>query len=129
MRANGIWHPHLVGLLTALGHGDLLVVADPGLPVPDGVPAIDLVWRRGQPPFLPVLEAIVEEAVFEHAVTASELTHPGIVTRLGELFAADARTTVDHEELKRLTAGARAVVRTGEDIPYANVVLRAGVPF
>lgn len=129
MRASGIWHPQLVGLLTALGHGDLLVVADPGLPVPAGITTVDLVWRRGQPGFLPVVEAIVEEAVFEHATTADELTDPVVAARFGDLFAADARSTVSHEELKRMTARARAVVRTGEDTPYANVVLRAGVPF
>jgi D-ribose pyranase len=36
---------------------------------------------------------------------------------------------VAHEELKRLTASARAVVRTGECTPYANIVLIAGVTF
>ena len=36
---------------------------------------------------------------------------------------------IAHEELKRLTANARAVVRTGECTPYANIVLIAGVTF
>ncbi|WP_442945819.1 RbsD/FucU domain-containing protein [Nonomuraea sp. LPB2021202275-12-8] len=36
---------------------------------------------------------------------------------------------VPHEELKRLSAGARLVVRTGEATPYANVLLRCGVAF
>jgi D-ribose pyranase len=36
---------------------------------------------------------------------------------------------VTHEELKVRTARARVVVRTGEDTPYANIVLRAGVAF
>ncbi len=34
-----------------------------------------------------------------------------------------------HEELKRMVAGAKLVVRTGEATPYSNVILRCGVPF
>jgi D-ribose pyranase len=37
--------------------------------------------------------------------------------------------TVPHEEFKRAMAGAVLFVRTGEATPYANVMLRCGVPF
>ena len=37
--------------------------------------------------------------------------------------------TLPHEAFKAATRGARAVVRTGEFSPYANVILRAGVVF
>jgi len=36
---------------------------------------------------------------------------------------------VSHEELKRLSQKAAAVVRTGEFTPYANVILYSGVVF
>jgi D-ribose pyranose/furanose isomerase RbsD len=36
---------------------------------------------------------------------------------------------VPHEEFKAQVGHARFVVRTGEATPYANVLLRAGVPF
>lgn len=36
---------------------------------------------------------------------------------------------IPHEELKRMVAGAKLVVRTGEASPYSNVILRCGVPF
>ena len=41
------------------------------------------------------------------------------------------RTTLLHAELSGLIAafGARAIVRTGECTPYANVALYAGVAF
>jgi D-ribose pyranase len=38
-------------------------------------------------------------------------------------------TAIPHEEFKARTAAARAVVRTGEFTPYANVILIAGVTF
>jgi D-ribose pyranase len=37
--------------------------------------------------------------------------------------------TISHAEFKNRTASARAVVRTGEFTPYANIILVAGVVF
>lgn len=34
---------------------------------------------------------------------------------------------VSHEELKALTKSTKAVVRTGENTPYSNVILQSGV--
>jgi D-ribose pyranase len=34
-----------------------------------------------------------------------------------------------HDDLKRLTAQAKLVVRTGEATAFSNVLLRCGVPF
>jgi D-ribose pyranase len=36
---------------------------------------------------------------------------------------------VSHQELKEITAEAKAVVGTGEFAPYANVILYSGVDF
>jgi D-ribose pyranase len=38
-------------------------------------------------------------------------------------------STMSHETFKAATRGARAIVRSGEFSPYANVILRAGVAF
>ncbi|MFC5664420.1 D-ribose pyranase [Kitasatospora misakiensis] len=133
MRTDGLWHPRLLQLISSLGHGDLLVVADPGLPVPPGVESIDLVWRRGDPPFLPVLAAVLDELEVEHADLAEELTDPVLLAGLDSRFEQHGLTgavgRLPHERLKELTRSARVIVRTGEATPYANVVLRAGVPF
>ncbi|MFI0976908.1 D-ribose pyranase [Streptomyces sp. NPDC021093] len=129
MRTDGLWHPRLLEIITSLGHGDLLVVADPGLPVPPGVEVVDLVWRRGEPAFLPVLEAVLDELVVEHATVAHEAADPDLLVVFDQQFAGAPLDRVPHARLKKLTRHARAVVRTGETTPYANVVLRAGVPF
>ncbi|MEU7742867.1 RbsD/FucU domain-containing protein [Nonomuraea sp. NPDC049158] len=123
MRHDGLWHPRLLHILSAVGHTDLIVVADPGLPVPPGVETVDLVWRRGEPAFLPVLEAVLGELVVETAYVAEE-SPPGFLD--GVLTRTER---IPHTHLKQLTGRARAVVRTGEATPYANVVLQAGVPF
>ncbi|TDE08619.1 D-ribose pyranase [Jiangella asiatica] len=129
MRADGLWHPRLAGLVAGFGHTQTLVVADPGLPVPTGVECVDLVWARNEPRMLPVLAAVLGELVVESATWASEADDPGLLAGLERLLGARTTDRIPHDELKRRVAGARAVVRTGEATPYANVILTAGVPF
>ena len=129
MRRAGLWHPRLLAVIAAMGHTDTLVVADPGLPVPPGVETIDLVWRRGEPPFLPVLEEVLGDLVVESAAIATEAADPALLAGLRRLLGDRLGPTISHEELKRACVTATAVVRTGEATPYANVVLVAGVPF
>ncbi|MGW8263419.1 RbsD/FucU domain-containing protein, partial [Bacillus sp. LR--39] len=42
MKKHGILNSHLAKILADLGHTDKIVIADAGLPVPDGVLKIDL---------------------------------------------------------------------------------------
>ncbi|HEU4382037.1 MAG TPA: D-ribose pyranase [Anaeromyxobacteraceae bacterium] len=138
MKRGPILHPELARAIASLGHGDALAVADAGLPIPSGVERIDLAYAPGKPPFLDVLEAVLAEMEVERAALATEaktLAPPAFFQALhGRLMALPkvARRGVElvsHEELKRLTGQARAVVRTGEFTPYANVVLFSGVVF
>jgi D-ribose pyranase len=129
MRAAGLWHPRLSQLVVAMGHGELLAIADPGLPVPAGVEVVDLVFARGEPGLPAVLRAVLGELVVEAATLARELTDARLVGDVTAQLGAVPLGRVSHDELKATTRNVRAVVRTGEDTPYANVVLRAGVPF
>lgn len=110
---------------------DMLVIADAGLPVPPGVMRIDLALKEGIPTFLETTEAVLEEMQVERAVIASEISghSPEIEVALRDLMGEVPLKMVSHEEFKRATANARAIVRTGEFSPYANVILVAGVVF
>ena len=131
MKKHGILHPEIARIIALMGHGDGLCIADAGLPVPAGVPRVDLALVAGLPGFLPVLEAVLQELAVESAVIAGEIRgrspaiHQKIVRRLGK---AEIRE-VPHSEFKEQVARCRAVVRTGEFTPYANVILRSGVVF
>ena len=129
MRKDGLWHPRLVALITGLGHTEMLVIADPGLPVPRGVETIDLVWASHQPRFLPVLQAVLGELIVEAAVVANELVEPELLAGIEEQLAGIPLTRIPPEQLKESVRLAQAVVRTGEVTPYSNVVLTAGVAF
>lgn len=123
-------HAELAGRLAALGHTQTLAVADVGLPVPAGVPVVDLALVQGVPRFIEVLDALLDELVVEgHTVAEETSGAPAGGLLLARTERLGPATTVPHEQLKRLVADCAFVVRTGENTPYANVILRCGVPF
>jgi D-ribose pyranase len=128
VKRSGIINAKLAGALAGLGHTDQVVVCDAGLPLPPGPEVVDLALRFGVPSFGVVLSALLEELVVEGATAAEEVernprSHEYLTANLPDLGF------VPHEELKRMVAGAKLVVRTGEATPYSNVILRCGVPF
>lgn len=129
MKKSGILNRHLAGALALLGHTDQVVVCDAGLPIPDGPVVVDLAFRAGVPRFAEVLDGLLAELAVEGATAATEVTdrNPDTAALLDGLFPG--LQLVPHEELKARTRHARLVVRTGEFRPYANVLLRCGVPF
>jgi D-ribose pyranase len=129
MRRDGLWHAELLGVLTDLRHTDTLVLADAGLPVPAGVPVIDLGWLRDEPRLIPLLDAVLEELVVERAEIAKEAADEHLLEQLADRLSGVFVERITHDELKAACTTARVVVRTGEATPYANVVLHAGVPF
>lgn len=127
MKRTPLLHSELSGLIASMGHGDLLVIGDAGLPVPPGVRCIDLAVTRGVPPFFDVLDAVLAELVVERAAWASEAA--GDLTQALQRRDLGQTRVVTHDAFKALTRDARAIVRTGEFTPYANVAMWSGVAF
>ena len=131
MKDAGVLHPELARTLASAGHGDLIGLADAGLPIVPTTPRIDLAFAPGKPPLLEVLDAVLEELRVEAYVVAHESTDDAawLLDALAERLPDAHVERVTHEGLKAMTRGARAVVRTGEFRPFANVLLRSGVRF
>lgn len=131
MKKQGILNAALSNIIAGMGHTDLLVVADAGLPIPPGVPVIDLALRCGVPSFADVLSAVADELQVEQIVIAAEAQQSGdpLPEVTAALFPGVPVAACPHEEFKQRTTRARAVVRTGECTPYHNVILQAGVVF
>lgn len=125
MKKDGIIHPPLLAVLASLGHNDEILLCDAGCPFPADVPRIDLGYRRGLPAFFDVLETIVAELFY--GVIAAE-TAPQLSGRIEDVLRADVRR-LPHIELKQRARACKAVIRTGEYTPYANVIVVAGVGF
>jgi D-ribose pyranase len=128
VKRGGIINAQLTGELARLGHTDLVVVCDAGLPIPSGPTVVDLAFRFGVPSFRTVLLGLLEEVVVEGATAAEEVRENPDVSGLLQEILPDLGL-VPHQELKRMSAAAKLVVRTGEATPYSNVILRCGVAF
>jgi D-ribose pyranase len=128
MKRRGIINAPLSGHLARLGHTDLVVVADAGLPLPPQVPVVDLAIVFGLPSFVDVLDALLDEIVVEHAWISAD-ADSGPPARWVDARLDRPAERVPHADLKAMSGDARLAVRTGEDTAFANVVLRCGVPF
>lgn len=130
MKRNGIMNASLAGRMAALGHTQTVAIVDVGLPVPPHVPTVDLALVQGVPTFAQVLDALLDELVVETYTLAEENdAFPTSSVIRDREHRMGTREAVSHEDLKTRVAGCAFVVRTGENTPYANVILRCGVPF
>lgn len=131
MKKRGILNKELNTLLASLGHTDTIVIADCGLPIPNENARIDLSLVKGFPPFLSVLDAVVDELEIEAIVLAEEIKdqNPDLYESIRARMGGVPVQFVPHEQFKAMTKQAKAVIRTGEATPYANIILRSGVNF
>lgn len=131
MKKTGILNQPISAVIAGLGHTDTIVIADAGLPIPDGPQRIDLALAERIPSFLKTLDVILTEMQVEKAIVAEEMLkvssdlHAALVKRLDDTPIE----TISHENFKVQTQSAKAVIRTGEFTPYANVILVSGVVF
>lgn len=124
-------------VLSQMGHTDRMVIADAGLPIPSTTERIDLAIVEGLPSFLDVLKAILPVMKVEKAIMASEIQnknpeiHQEIISLLKHHEPNIIIVYIQHSEFKEVTAvqSCKAVIRTGECTPYANIILESGVVF
>lgn len=128
MKRGGILHPALGHLLASTGHTDSFAVCDRGFPVPVGPERIDLALVDDLPTVLDVLRAVHAEWTIDRLLITDEMLEvsPGRVDELRAVLPDVPLEPVSHLELKRLAAGGRAVVRTADTTPYANVIVVSG---
>ncbi|MEF1290857.1 D-ribose pyranase [Vibrio sp. M260118] len=139
MKKSTLINSELSYLVATLGHTDEITVCDAGLPIPNEVQRIDLALTHGVPSFLDTVRVLLSESQVESVIVAQEFAdvspshHDALIKELaaeGERNGKQiAVTYVAHEEFKQRTFNSRAVVRTGECTPYANVIFQAGVVF
>ncbi|WP_393966002.1 D-ribose pyranase [Exiguobacterium sp. S22-S28] len=129
MKRHGILNSHISKVLTDLGHTDMIVIADCGLPIPAGVERIDLAIELGTPSFVDVVRIVADDMAVEQVTLASEIKEANPVALEAVTKLDVPQDYVSHEAFKELTKQAKVIIRTGEATPYANVILHAGVIF
>ena len=133
MKKQGILNSDISRVLSYMGHTDTICIGDCGLPIPDEVERIDLALCFGEPTFMRTLEIVAADMKVEKIVLADEIKekNPKVLSEIQTYFAGqDVEVEfVSHTELKARTHDCKAVIRTGETTPYANIILQAGCIF
>lgn len=129
----------LSAVIAECGHTDMLCVCDAGLPIPAGPRRIDLALHAGLPGLLDTTRTLLAEMVVEKAILACELPqvspacHQAVLAMLEAAASQQGKPIaieyITHEEFKQTSQDCKAIVRTGEVTPYANILLCAGVAF
>lgn len=139
MKKSALINSELSYLVSTLGHTDEVTICDAGLPIADEVQRIDLALTHGVPAFIDTVKVYLSEAQIEGVILAEEFKavspelHNALIAVIEQEQADTGKEItvryVAHEEFKAKTVDSRAVVRTGECTPYANVIFQAGVVF
>ncbi len=152
MKKTGILNAQLIGHIAALGHKDTFMIGDAGMPVPKGVPIVDLILCGGVPTFKQVMDAVLAETAVEGYTIAEEIkeynpellgytfnfllsvsdrifSNSSLLGYIREKLAGTEEEMISHVALKQMSAQVKFAVRTGEFTPYPNIILRAGVAF
>ena len=133
MKKAGILNSDISRVLSYMGHTDCICIGDCGLPIPDEVERIDLALKFGVPTFMETLSTVAEDMKVEKIILAQEIKtqNPKVLAEIEALFAGQNMEVqfVSHVELKALTHDCKAVIRTGETTPYANIILQSGCIF
>lgn len=131
MKKNGIINCKLSRVIAEMGHTDSLTIADCGLPITPQVEKVDLSLTKGYPKFLKILAAVLKDLVVEKVILAAEIKKesPELESAILKLLPEVEIEYIAHTEFKKKTNDSRAVVRSGEITPYANIILISGVDF
>ena len=125
MLKSGILNPHVLSLLARVRHTNTLVIADRGFPFWPTIETVDLSLVDDVPTVLQMLEAILPNFQVGEAYMAQEfLAHnpPDVQESFARMLGVPI-VHEPHEEFKVHVPDAIGLIRTGDTIQYANVIL------
>ncbi|MGC2164086.1 MAG: RbsD/FucU family protein [Silvibacterium sp.] len=128
MLKSGILNPHVNSLLSRVRHTNTLVIADRGFPFWPGIETVDLSLVDDIPRVLDVLEAIRRNFSIGRFFMAEEFrgnNSPAVVQSFGKALAGAEVVYEPHIEFKRRVPQAIGLIRTGDAIQYANMILES----
>ena len=129
MLKTGILNPHLLSLLARVRHTNALVIADRGFPFWPQLETVDLSLVDGVPTVLQVLAAVRANFIVAEAYMAEEFLRVNRAPTRAAFARGLEGARVTHEphvDFKRRVPGAIGLIRTGDTVQYANMVLISG---
>lgn len=131
MKRNGIINSEISKVLSYMRHTDLVCISDLGLPCPDNIKSIDLSLKLGSPSFIDVLSEIIKDIKIERIILAEEIKNNNeeVYNKILSMFENISIEYVSHNNFKQKTSDCKAIIRTGEATPYANIILQSACIF
>ena len=131
MKRNGIVNSEISKVLSYMRHTDLICISDLGLPCPNNIKTIDLSLKLGYPSFLDVLSEIIKDMKIERIILAEEIKNNNkeVYNKILNMFENISIEYVSHNDFKQKTFDCKAIIRTGEATPYANIILQSACIF
>lgn len=131
MKKSALLNSNISEVISRMGHTDALAIGDCGLPIPDETKRIDIALIKNIPTFIETLKVVLMELQIEEVEIAKETMEvsPNLYEDIKKAIGDVKVTVITHEELKQKLKGCKAVIRTGEQTPYANIILKSGVVF
>jgi D-ribose pyranase len=129
MLRNGILNPQLLSLLARVRHTNALIIADRAFPSWPGLETIDLSLVDGVPTVLQVLAAIRSNFIIAEAYMAEEFLKVNSAPVRRAFAAALKGVDVVHEphvRFKQRVPLGTGLIRTGDAVPYANMIVVSG---
>ena len=129
MLNTGILNPQLLSLLARVRHTNALVIADRGFPFWPTIETVDLSLVDDIPTVLQVLAAIRPNFRIAQAYLAREFLRentPATRALFAKALQGIPSTHEPHVQFKKRVLGAIGLIRTGDTIQYANMVLVSG---
>jgi D-ribose pyranase len=129
MLKSGILNPHILSLLARVRHTNLLVIADRGFPFWPQIETVDISLVDDIPTVPEVVAAIRPNFVIGQAWMAEEFLRQNDEATRDKFHDALAAVPVAYEAhvaLKQRVPNAIGLIRTGDTIQYANIVLQSG---
>lgn len=126
MIISGILNPQILSLLARVRHTNALVISDRGFPFWPTIETVDISLVDNVPTVLQVLQALRQNFVIGEAFMAEEfLAHNDDAVKAGFAAALGGVPAVyePHVDLKKRVPDAIGLIRTGDTIQYANMVL------
>jgi D-ribose pyranase len=128
MLKTGILNPQINSLLSRVRHTNTLVIADRGFPFWPAIETVDISLVDGIPSVLDVLRAIRANFTIGKAWMAEEFLKSN-TEEMRQAFAQGlAGISLHHEahvDFKKRVPLAIGLIRTGDTVQYANLVLES----
>lgn len=134
MKKKGILNKDLMNAIMDMGHTDLIIIGDAGIPISRPEQRVDLAITENMPSIQQILNLVMDDLIFERVIVAQEqkdynpLHFQAVESLTKSRYGSMEVETMPHEDFfKEYLSKAKYIIRTGDMMPWGNVVLQAGI--